>query len=230
MEYIFFGIITFNALESRTLPKYQPTAYAALSKHKQILLFQRIKNRIPSDGPHHNFYVNDISKITLSLRIICSSHSVEDFHPPAGPHQPHLITSPVTGYHYLKGNSCRNHPNLAQSRSVYLSDGRCNSSSAEAGVLVAIVDHGPTPPVGGTHYHRHWESPNHYFTHQGSETPLTYAAASHPRTRGALKWDYLKGKLYSQLQPCDVHLEKSLRGNLSLREKSERCQEVAKCK
>ncbi|GBN75700.1 hypothetical protein AVEN_3401-1 [Araneus ventricosus] len=31
---------------------------------------------------------------------------------------------------------------------------RYNSSSTEAGVLVAIAGHGPTPPVGCTCYHR----------------------------------------------------------------------------
>ncbi|GBM48178.1 hypothetical protein AVEN_138308-1 [Araneus ventricosus] len=29
----------------------------------------------------------------------------------------------------------------------------CNSSSTEAGVLVAITGHGPTPSEGGTYYH-----------------------------------------------------------------------------
>ncbi|GBM34884.1 Thymosin beta [Araneus ventricosus] len=60
---------------------------------------------------------------------------------------------------------------------MHLSDGRCNSSSAEAGVLVAIASHGSTLPVGGTH-------PSHYCTHQGSEIPLTYPAAAHSRTYG----------------------------------------------
>ncbi|GBM93151.1 hypothetical protein AVEN_150982-1 [Araneus ventricosus] len=32
-----------------------------------------------------------------------SSASVEDFSPLAGPHKQHLIRSPVTGCHYLKG-------------------------------------------------------------------------------------------------------------------------------
>ncbi|GBN38706.1 hypothetical protein AVEN_222896-1, partial [Araneus ventricosus] len=30
-----------------------------------------------------------------------------------------------------------------------MSDGRCNCSNAEAGVLMAIPRHGPTPSVGG---------------------------------------------------------------------------------
>ncbi|GBN38277.1 hypothetical protein AVEN_219718-1 [Araneus ventricosus] len=33
---------------------------------------------------------------------------------------------------------------------MYLSDGHCNSSSAEAGVLMAITGHGPTPPGGAS--------------------------------------------------------------------------------
>ncbi|GBM72868.1 hypothetical protein AVEN_199122-1 [Araneus ventricosus] len=37
---------------------------------------------------------------------------------------------------------------------MYLSNGRYNNSSAEAGILMAITVHGPSPPVSGTHYHR----------------------------------------------------------------------------
>ncbi|GBL97904.1 hypothetical protein AVEN_127013-3-2, partial [Araneus ventricosus] len=48
---------------------------------------------------------------------------------------------------------CKSHP-------VYLSDGRCNSSSAETGVLMAITGYSPTQFVGGTQYHRQWVSPN----------------------------------------------------------------------
>ncbi|GBL87402.1 hypothetical protein AVEN_118346-1 [Araneus ventricosus] len=80
---------------------------------------------------------------------------------------------------------------------MYLSDCRCNSSSADFRVLVAITSHSPIPPVEGTHYHRQRASPSHYCTHQGSETPLTYPVASHPRTRGAPQWDskivYIQG-------------------------------------
>ncbi|GBM02589.1 hypothetical protein AVEN_143963-1, partial [Araneus ventricosus] len=54
-----------------------------------------------------------------------------------------------------------------------------------AGVLVAITGHGSTPPVEGTHYQWQWESPSDCCTHQGSKTPLTSPAVSHPRTRGA---------------------------------------------
>ncbi|GBN97695.1 hypothetical protein AVEN_67822-1 [Araneus ventricosus] len=61
-----------------------------------------------------------------------------------------------------------------------LNDGRCNSSRAEAGVLADITGHGPALPVGGTHYHGQMESPSHYCTHQGSEIPLSYQAATHP--------------------------------------------------
>ncbi|GBN48144.1 hypothetical protein AVEN_119640-1 [Araneus ventricosus] len=34
----------------------------------------------------------------------------------------------------------------------FLNDRRYKSSSTEAGVLVAIIGHGTTPPDGGTHY------------------------------------------------------------------------------
>ncbi|GBM37003.1 hypothetical protein AVEN_31853-1 [Araneus ventricosus] len=76
-----------------------------------------------------------------------------------------------------------------RSHLVYLSDVLCNSSSAEKGVLMAITGHSPTPTVGGKHYHRQRASPNHYCTHQGSETPLNYPAISHPRTHGAPQRD-----------------------------------------
>ncbi|GBN59537.1 hypothetical protein AVEN_106969-1 [Araneus ventricosus] len=39
------------------------------------------------------------------------------------------------------------------SHSGPLNDSLCNISSTEAGVLVAITDHDPTHPVGGTYYH-----------------------------------------------------------------------------
>ncbi|GBL79747.1 hypothetical protein AVEN_18267-1 [Araneus ventricosus] len=68
---------------------------------------------------------------------------------------------------------------------MYRSDGRCNSSSPEAGVVMAVTGHGPTPLEGSTDYHRQRASPSYYCTHQGSETPFTYLAASHLRTRGA---------------------------------------------
>ncbi|GBN69385.1 hypothetical protein AVEN_170432-1 [Araneus ventricosus] len=78
--------------------------------------------------------------------------------------------------------SYRNRTDLARSRPVQPNHSRCYNSSAEAGILVAITGHGPTPPVGGTYYHQQWASPSHYCTHQGSDTPLTYPAVSH---RGA---------------------------------------------
>ncbi|GBM98709.1 hypothetical protein AVEN_117117-1 [Araneus ventricosus] len=52
-----------------------------------------------------------------------------------------------------------------------LNDSRCNSSSTEAGVLMAITRHGSTPPEGG-----HWlgdPAPRHRYTPRGSEIPLT---------------------------------------------------------
>ncbi|GBN52203.1 hypothetical protein AVEN_88742-1 [Araneus ventricosus] len=80
-------------------------------------------------------------------------------------------------------NSYRNHNDLARIHPIHLSDTHCESLSAEAEVLMAITSCGPTPPVGGMHYHRKRANRNHYYTHQG--TPLTYPAASHPRTPGA---------------------------------------------
>ncbi|GBM96632.1 hypothetical protein AVEN_15665-1 [Araneus ventricosus] len=52
-----------------------------------------------------------------------------------------------------------------------LNDSRCNSSSIEAGVLVAITGHGPNPPVGGTYYHW-WRDPSPAITiPQGKREP-----------------------------------------------------------
>ncbi|GBM02768.1 hypothetical protein AVEN_40834-1 [Araneus ventricosus] len=93
-------------------------------------------------------------------------------------------------------NPYLNYPGSARSRSVHLSDGRCSSSSAETGVLMTITGHGPIAPVGGTHYHRQRANPNYYCSYQGSETPLTYPAASHPRTRGVPKWDMINIPAY----------------------------------
>ncbi|GBM58630.1 hypothetical protein AVEN_265671-1, partial [Araneus ventricosus] len=78
-----------------------------------------------------------------------------------------------------------NHLVLSQIHLVHLSDGHCNCSNAEARVLMSITGHGPNSRVGGSHYHRQRVNPTHYFTHQESDTPLTYPAASHPLTRGA---------------------------------------------
>ncbi|GBM71892.1 hypothetical protein AVEN_238541-1 [Araneus ventricosus] len=54
------------------------------------------------------------------------------------------------------------------------------------GVLKAITGYATTPPEGGTSRHPSGgnSTPHHNYTHQGSETPLTYQAASHPRIRG----------------------------------------------
>ncbi|GBM62375.1 hypothetical protein AVEN_255735-1 [Araneus ventricosus] len=96
----------------------------------------------------------------------------------------------------IEDNSYRDHLDLARSRPVQLSDNRCDSSSAQAGVLVAITGQGPTPPEGGTHYHRQRARLSYYSTHQGSETPLIYPAASHPRTRGAPLWATIENKSF----------------------------------
>ncbi|GBL93757.1 hypothetical protein AVEN_166794-1 [Araneus ventricosus] len=90
---------------------------------------------------------------------------------------------------YQCRNSYGNRPDLEQSRPVHLSDSL--GSSVEAGVLMAITGHGPTSPVGGTHYRRQRASSiqPYYCTHQGGETPLTYPVAFHPCTRGVPQWD-----------------------------------------
>ncbi|GBO31732.1 hypothetical protein AVEN_3210-1 [Araneus ventricosus] len=62
-----------------------------------------------------------------------------------------------------------NHPDLTLNLAVHLNDSRCNSSSAEAGVLEDITGNGPIPPVGGTLYHWQRKGPSHYCTHQGSQ-------------------------------------------------------------
>ncbi|GBN01303.1 hypothetical protein AVEN_240020-1 [Araneus ventricosus] len=67
-----------------------------------------------------------------------------------------------------------------------LIDSHCNSSSAEAGVLIAIAGHDPIPPEGGTYYHW-WEDsiPPHL-----EREPAYLSAAAHiPRTRGAPRWE-----------------------------------------
>ncbi|GBL79677.1 hypothetical protein AVEN_18217-1 [Araneus ventricosus] len=81
-----------------------------------------------------------------------------------------------------KQYSYQKHPGLVRIRPMHLNDSRCDSSSAEAGVLMTIADHGPTPPVGGTHNHRQSASPKHYCTMypSGKRDPV-----SHPRTRSA---------------------------------------------
>ncbi|GBL83305.1 hypothetical protein AVEN_110630-1 [Araneus ventricosus] len=73
-----------------------------------------------------------------------------------------------------------------RSRSVYPRDGRSNSSIAEAGVLMAITGHGPTPPEGGMHYYRQTASPNHYYHVQERKPAYLSPAVSHPRARGAI--------------------------------------------
>ncbi|GBM06115.1 hypothetical protein AVEN_265173-1 [Araneus ventricosus] len=61
-------------------------------------------------------------------------------------------------------------------------DSHCNGSSTEAGVLVVITGHDPTPPVGGTYYHwREVTRPPPLLCPRRSEIPLTYLADSYPR-------------------------------------------------
>ncbi|GBL89739.1 hypothetical protein AVEN_104677-1 [Araneus ventricosus] len=67
-----------------------------------------------------------------------------------------------------------------------VNDSLCNSSSTEAGVLMAITGHGPAPPEGDRHYHlRSNTTLTFSVPAKRSENPLAYPAASDPRTRGA---------------------------------------------
>ncbi|GBN42339.1 hypothetical protein AVEN_71253-1 [Araneus ventricosus] len=68
-----------------------------------------------------------------------------------------------------------------------LKNGRHDSSGTEAGDLLPITGHGPTPSEGGTFRHRSGgnSTTHHSNAHQGSENLPTYPVASHPRTRGA---------------------------------------------
>ncbi|GBN09963.1 hypothetical protein AVEN_214874-1 [Araneus ventricosus] len=56
---------------------------------------------------------------------------------------------------------------------IKLNGSRCNSSSTDAGDLVAITGHGPIPHEGGTYYH--WRR---YLLHTRPET----------RTRLLIRW------------------------------------------
>ncbi|GBM01046.1 hypothetical protein AVEN_136609-1 [Araneus ventricosus] len=76
---------------------------------------------------------------------------------------------------------------------------------------MAITSQDPIPPLGCAHYHRQRASPNHYCIHQGSETPLTYPADSHPRTRGAPQCNSERGEKFlkeinSGIVMCDCLL------------------------
>ncbi|GBM86435.1 hypothetical protein AVEN_93663-1 [Araneus ventricosus] len=72
-----------------------------------------------------------------------------------------------------------------------LADSRYNSSSTEARDLVATTGHGPTPPEEVTTFPSRRSTftggrlldIHNYYTPGKSEIPLTYPAASHPRTR-----------------------------------------------
>ncbi|GBM69130.1 hypothetical protein AVEN_6361-1 [Araneus ventricosus] len=65
---------------------------------------------------------------------------------------------------------------------MYLSEHRCNSSSAEAGVLLAFTGHGPTSPESGTHYHGRGQA----------QTIIVPTMEARPRfliRRGVPQWD-----------------------------------------
>ncbi|GBN97030.1 hypothetical protein AVEN_148556-1 [Araneus ventricosus] len=59
--------------------------------------------------------------------------------------------------------------------------------------------HGPIPPEGGTYYH--WwrgQEPHHYYTHSGSESMLTYPAATHIRVLAVppSPWDQILDQIH----------------------------------
>ncbi|GBN05026.1 hypothetical protein AVEN_196676-1 [Araneus ventricosus] len=65
---------------------------------------------------------------------------------------------------------------------------RMTIDTAVVGVQTAITGHGPTPPEGGTSLHRSGcnSTPHPCYTPRRNKNPLTYPAASNPRTCGAL--------------------------------------------
>ncbi|GBN53893.1 hypothetical protein AVEN_107912-1 [Araneus ventricosus] len=84
----------------------------------------------------------------------------------------------------LCGLFCRR-KKVGETRPVYLNDSRCDSSGAEAGVLMAITGHSSDPSRRRHELYRQRARPSHYCTHRGSETQATYPEASHPCTRSA---------------------------------------------
>ncbi|GBN83308.1 hypothetical protein AVEN_142335-1, partial [Araneus ventricosus] len=92
-----------------------------------------------------------------------------------------------------------------------LNDSLYNSSSTEAGELVAITCHGPTPHVGNAYHHWRGNQPP-----RRSEIPLTYPTASHPRICGAsTSFCYVncdKDILTSRLCNIDELIEDKLSG------------------
>ncbi|GBN76370.1 hypothetical protein AVEN_254201-1, partial [Araneus ventricosus] len=98
-----------------------------------------------------------------------------------------------------------------------LNNCRCNSSSTEALVLMAITGHGPTPPEGGTYYQlKEGSQLSIHVPTSRREDPLTYPAASHPRIRGALSWEMLRTRLIIRRLLIRVFVVPSVLGDVTV--------------
>ncbi|GBM38331.1 hypothetical protein AVEN_158358-1 [Araneus ventricosus] len=96
---------------------------------------------------------------------------------------------------------CHSESDVRREHSGALKNERRSSSDAEVGVLTTITDHGPTPPEGGTYYHWRRDLSSSLLYPQEKRDPLTYPAASHPHTCGALiRGRLLKGKHKTEKQ------------------------------
>ncbi|GBL94261.1 hypothetical protein AVEN_16788-1 [Araneus ventricosus] len=133
--------------------------------------------------PHLHLSVTDCQISPVDVPVTITNDAIH-----AGNKEGLLRREPFREVSVSDSGAYRNHLDPAGKRPVYLNDGRCNSSNAEARVLVAISGHSPTPPVEGTHYRPQKASSSHYCNHQESETSLTYPAC-HPRTRGVPQGD-----------------------------------------
>ncbi|GBM84563.1 hypothetical protein AVEN_137715-1 [Araneus ventricosus] len=67
--------------------------------------------------------------------------------------------------HKIGSHALTCHPGL-------LNDIRFNSSSTEAQILLVIIDHGPSPPLGDAYYHWRRIKVPYYYVPRESENPL----------------------------------------------------------
>ncbi|GBM11767.1 hypothetical protein AVEN_22905-1 [Araneus ventricosus] len=83
------------------------------------------------------------------------------------------------------------------------SDVQCQRSDTDDSIKLPLRAAHATIPRLGTTCHRKWAlrvTPPLY-THQGSDTPLTYPTAYHPRTRGGPQWDEVYEKVQGKALP-----------------------------
>ncbi|GBN92116.1 hypothetical protein AVEN_18891-1 [Araneus ventricosus] len=78
-------------------------------------------------------------------------------------------------------NSYQHHPDLARCRPMHLNDSCFNSSSAEAGVLVATTGHSPTPSCMRHALSPAEDKPNPLLNPQGNQDP-TYLSSGFSAT------------------------------------------------